>query len=335
MGIGKHRRFGQVVSTRALGRQLPVIFLAGSTATGKTQLAIQLAAKFADESGIDLVNVDAAQVYRGMDIGTAKLTKQEQATSPHQLIDIRDPSETYDASQFRDDALEIIKTSHEQGRIPLFVGGSLFYFSALENGVSDLPGADEKTRAAIDEEASKIGWGAMYEQLKAIDSDSAKRINGADQQRIQRAFEIYRLTGLKPSVAMAQSKPKRLDCPLLKFNITHPERSVLHHKIGLRFAQMLDNGLIEEVAGLKARGDLHLELASMRCVGYRQVWSYLQGEYDRQGMIDKSCAATRQLAKRQLTWLRNQRGQVWLDSTYPKNDQIIEQFLRARVPCLN
>ncbi len=285
--------------------------------------------RLADSFAIDLVSVDAAQVYRHMDIGTAKLTKQEQANYPHQLIDICDPAQVYDVSQFRVDALAAIARSHALGRIPLFVGGSMFYFSALEHGVSQLPSADAQTRAEIDAEARKVGWEALHQKLAQIDPLSAKRINAADQQRIQRALEIYRLTGIKPSEAMQQAAPGKLRHPLYKFNITHPDRVALHQSIELRFVQMLEQGLIEEVQALKARGDLHLELPSMRCVGYRQVWSYLEGEYDEQTMIDKSCAATRQLAKRQLTWLRNQRGQIWLNSIYGDNAALVGRFIAS------
>lgn len=317
-----------MVSARPLNGQLPVLFLTGSTASGKTQLAIQLA----DRLAVDLVNVDAAQVYRGMDIGTAKLSKQQQRAYPHQLIDIRDPSDPYDAAQFRRDALQIIKTSHRNGRVPLLVGGSLFYFSALENGVSKLPAADAAMRATIAAQAEALGWPALFAQLQAADPECAARINPADQQRVGRALEIHRLTGLKPSVAMAQAQPEKLNLPLLKFNLSHPDRAILHQTIARRFQQMLDQGLIDEVAHLKKRADLHPKLAALRCVGYRQVWAFLNGEYDEQTMIAKSCAATRQLAKRQLTWLRNQSGQIWLDATYKHNAAIIENFYRAQVP---
>ncbi len=311
-----------------MANALPVVFIMGSTATGKTKLAIQLA----DEYDVSLINVDAAQVYRGMDIGTAKLTQQEQARYPHQLIDIRDPAQSYDVAQFIDDSTVSIKTAHDKGRIPVLVGGSMFYFSALANGVSGLPAADEDLRAKIEHDASEVGWPAMHAKLAEIDPDTARRIQPFDQQRIQRALEIYALTGEKPSEAMRRLAPQKLQYPLFKFSLYHPERKVLHQRISQRFIQMLEQGLIEEVSALRARADLSLNLPSMRCVGYRQVWLYLDGEIDEQSMIDQSCAATRQLAKRQLTWLRNQSGQIWLDSTYPRNAELIGEFIK---PFLN
>lgn len=304
-------------------KTLPVIFIAGPTALGKTHLAMQLA----DTQDVDLISVDAAQVYRGMDIGTAKLTQDEKAQYPHQLVDIRDPSETYDVAQFIKDAMASIEMAHQHHRIPVLVGGSMFYFSALANGVSDLPTADEGLRAEIGEEAKVIGWSQMHASLQSIDPLIAKQINNTDQQRIQRALEIYALTGEKPTEVMQRYVPQKLNYPLLKFNLYHPDRKVLHQRIGERFAQMLEQGLIEEVSTLRSRGDLSLDHSSMRCVGYRQIWLFLDGQIDEQAMIDQSTAATRQLAKRQLTWLRNQSGQIWLNSTDDSNAKIITKFI--------
>ncbi len=308
------------MTTRTHG--LPVVFIAGSTATGKTRLATQLSEHYE----VDLINVDAAQVYREMDVGTAKLTKAEQKQFPHQLIDIRDPKDSYDAAQFRQDALKAIDASHKSGRIPVLVGGSLFYFAALENGVSNLPAADPALRAQLDAEGERLGWAALHQRLASIDPVLGKRIDCHDQQRIQRALEIHALTKAVPSEVMKQAKPQPLDLPLFKFNLVHPDRKALHQTIAVRFKQMLQDGLVDEVKALRARGDLSLELPSMRCVGYRQVWQHLDGEHDEQTMIDKSTAATRQLAKRQLTWLRNQRGQIWLCSKSQNNVDFMARF---------
>ena len=303
--------------------EIPVIFIAGPTASGKTELALRLA----DSMEVMLINVDAAQVYRGMDIGTAKLDAELLARYPHELIDIRDPAEVYDASQFIEDARRLIDSAHAQGRLPVLVGGTLFYFSALEKGVSSLPEADPEIRQELEREAARLGWEVLYQRLQAVDPRICETIRAGDRQRIQRALEIHALSGRPPSQVMAESTPIPLQKQILKFNLYTPDRGLLHRRIAQRFEQMLSQGLIDEVAALKARADLHLALPSMRCVGYRQVWQYLAGEIDRQQMLDAGIAATRQLAKRQLTWLRNQRGQVWLSSQYQHNDQLIRRFL--------
>jgi len=302
----------------------PVIFIAGPTASGKTALAIALAKRLP----LSLINVDSAQVYRGMDIGTAKLDKAMLAEFPHALIDIRDPLEVYDAAQFVEDARAEIEQAHQQGRIPVLVGGTLFYFSALEQGVSRLPQANASIRAQLEQQAQQQGWPAMHAQLLKIDPDIAAGIQAGDRQRIQRALEIHLITGQQPSKVMAAAAPVPLPYPVFKFNLYTPDRKVLHQRIAQRFEGMLSAGLLDEVAGLKARGDLHLDLPSMRCVGYRQVWQYLDGEMDQRAMIDTGIAATRQLAKRQLTWLRHQRGQIWLSSEYPENVELILPFIQ-------
>jgi tRNA dimethylallyltransferase len=303
--------------------ELPVIFIAGPTASGKTELAMRLA----DRLDVVLINVDAAQVYKGMDIGTAKLDAESRHKYPHALIDIRDPSEVYDASQFVDDATRLIDEAHAGGRVPLLVGGSLFYFSALEKGVSRLPAADSSIRQALEQEASVEGWDSLYARLQLIDPVLCEPIKGGDQPRIQRALEIYQLTGEAPSRVMAESAPRPLARNIIKFNLFTPDRHLLHARIRQRFGSMLEAGLVEEVAGLKSRADLHLDLPSMRCVGYRQVWQYLSGELDYATMRAKGEAATRQLAKRQLTWLRHQRGQIWLSSEHKDNVKFIQSFL--------
>jgi tRNA dimethylallyltransferase len=306
------------------GQEPPVIFIAGPTASGKTELGMRLA----DRLDVALINVDAAQVYKGMDIGTAKLDATSRERYPHALIDIRDPSEVYDASRFVEDATALINQAHLAGKIPVLVGGSLFYFSALEKGVSKLPPANSDIRLAIEREATELGWKALYECLQAIDPVICRSINTGDKQRIQRALEIYQLTGAPPSQVMAASEPRPLDHRIFKFNLFTPDRHLLHTRINQRFSVMLSSGLIEEVAALKEREDLHLNLPSMRCVGYRQVWLYLAGEIDYATMKSRGEAATRQLAKRQLTWLRHQRGQIWLSSEFERNVELILPFLQ-------
>ena len=307
-----------------LTSELPVIFISGPTASGKTELAMRLA----ERMDVALINVDAAQVYTGMDIGTAKLDRALQKQYPHALIDIRDPAEVYDASQFVEDATALIDSAHEAGKMPVLVGGSLFYFSALENGVSTLPPANPEIRQALEQEAREQGWSALYARLQRIDPELGRRIQPGDKQRIQRALEIYQQTGMPPSQAMSNSAPKPLAQSIFKFNLFTPDRQLLHSRIHQRFEDMLSAGLVEEVEQLKAREDLHLELPSMRCVGYRQVWQYLAGEMDYAAMRAKGEAATRQLAKRQLTWLRHQRGQIWLSSESEQNVEFILPFLQ-------
>lgn len=316
-----------MVSSRAVNRirpDLAVIFIAGPTASGKTELAMRLA----DRLDVSLINVDAAQVYKGMDIGTAKLDVTLRKQYPHALIDIRDPAEVYDASQFVQDASRLIDKAHAASRVPVLVGGSMFYFSALEKGVSKLPRADPEIRAQLEREAKDIGLDALYRRLQSIDPEICQSIKPGDKQRIHRALEIVELTQRPPSQVMAEFKPQPLARRIFKFNLFTPDRRLLHKRITQRFDQMLDAGLIDEVKALKARKDLNPDLPSMRCVGYRQVWQYLDGEMDHASMKARGEAATRQLAKRQLTWLRHQRGQIWLSSEYGDNVELILPFVR-------
>jgi tRNA dimethylallyltransferase len=282
--------------------------------------------RLADRLDVALINVDAAQVYKGMDIGTAKLDHALQKQYPHALIDIRDPVEVYDASQFVQNATALITSAHEAAKIPVLVGGSMFYFSALENGVSNLPPANPEIRRALEQEAREQGWDMLHERLQRIDPELGCRIQSGDKQRIQRALEIYQQTGATPSQVMSNSVPQPLAQSIFKFNLYTPDRRLLHARIQQRFGDMLSAGLVEEVEQLKARQELHLELPSMRCVGYRQVWQYLAGEMDYATMRAKGEAATRQLAKRQLTWLRRQRGQIWLSSESEQNVEFILPF---------
>ncbi|HEY8553576.1 MAG TPA: tRNA (adenosine(37)-N6)-dimethylallyltransferase MiaA [Burkholderiales bacterium] len=276
------------------------ICLMGPTASGKTALALELHERFP----VEIVSVDSSQVYRGMDIGTAKPTAAEQARAPHRLIDIRDPAETYSAAEFRSDALREMRAITAAGRIPLLVGGTMFYFRALEFGLSDLPSADPAVRAMLLEEARRFGWPALHARLAAVDPESARRIDPHDAQRIQRALEIHAVTGQAPSVVARAASPKPAGYRFFKIALWPEDRAALHARIAERFRRMLEHGLIEEVERLYQRGDLDPRLPALRTVGYRQVWSYLTNRVNYNEMVEQSIAATRQLAKRQLTWLR-------------------------------
>lgn len=287
----------------------PVLTLMGPTASGKTALAMQLC----DHLPVDLISVDSALVYRQMDIGTAKPTADELKRYPHQLIDIRDPNQSYSAADFRTDALDAIQKAHQRGRVPLLVGGTMLYYKALIEGLSALPSADEKLREEIANQAAEVGWQQLHQELLKYDPQSAARIHPNDPQRLMRAIEVYRLSG-KTLTELNAQKPPEFPYPLYQFAIAPQERRVLHQRIEQRLDLMLEQGFEQEVRQLMARGDLSLQMPSMRCVGYRQMWQYLLGEFDYSQMRQKALAATRQLAKRQLTWLRGWQQVTWLDS---------------------
>jgi tRNA dimethylallyltransferase len=288
------------------------VALMGPTASGKTAAALAIAREFQSE----IISVDSALVYRSMDIGTAKPSAAERAAAPHHLIDILDPAESYSAMQFRQDALELINAITARGKLPLLVGGTMLYFKALQEGLDDLPQADPALRARLDAEAARIGYPAMHAMLADLDPETAARLKPNDSQRIQRALEIIELSG-QPMSALLSLRPKSdLPFAILPIALEPSDRSVLHARIAARFDAMLNNpasGLIAEVEKLRARGDLHLGLPSMRCVGYRQTWEYLDGDYDRTQLREKAVAATRQLAKRQLTWLRSMPDRIVID----------------------
>ena len=254
---------------------------------------------------VDVISVDSAMVYRGMDIGTAKPDAATVARVPHALIDILDPAETYSAAAFRADALAAIRRSHATGRLPLLVGGTMLYFRALEEGLSALPPADAKVRARLNAEAAAIGWEAMHDRLRTLDPEAAARIHQNDVQRLQRALEILHLTGR----SLSELQQARVGPPpglrMIRLGLQPPERDELHRRIRDRFHRMLELGFEEEVAGLRQRGDLALNQPAMRAVGYRQMWLYQDGCYGRDEMVRRGIAATRQYAKRQLTWLRH------------------------------
>jgi len=288
-------------------KQPPVICLMGPTASGKTALALALC----DVLPCDIVSVDSALIYRDMDIGTAKPTGEELAKYPHRLINLRDATQSYSAADFCHDALAEIKKIRAKNRIPLLVGGTMMYFKSLLDGISPLPEANADIRKVIEAEAEENGWQALHEKLQKVDSVSAKRIHPNDPQRITRALEVYRITG-STLTQLTEIKGEKLDGDILQFAITPQERSTLHARIELRYQQMIEQGFEEEVEKLKARGDLHQNLPSIRCVGYRQMWQYLNGEFDHDEMVFRGVCATRQLAKRQLTWLRSWQNLHWL-----------------------
>ncbi|KZE29789.1 tRNA (adenosine(37)-N6)-dimethylallyltransferase MiaA [Crenobacter luteus] len=289
---------------------LPALFLMGPTASGKTALAVALAQALDGE----VISVDSALVYRGMDIGTAKPTRAEMAGVPHHLIDVIDPTDAYSAAQFHADAMAAIADIASRGRLPILAGGTMLYFKALEEGLSDLPQADPALRARLDAEAAERGWPALHQRLAEVDPVTAARLAPADSQRIQRALEIWELSGQPMSELIARGREGAPTLNLLKLALQPAERAWLHARIALRFEKMLDAGLLDELVALRQRWpSLSLDLPSMRCVGYRQAWEYLDGRIDRQTLIDTGVAATRQLAKRQLTWLRGMENLVAID----------------------
>ena len=279
----------------------PVILLMGPTASGKTDLAIRLAQEFP----IDIISVDSSMVYAGLDIGTAKPTSTELALAPHRLIDIRDPAQAYSAADFRSDALAHIADIHQQGRIPLLVGGTMLYFKVFKEGLANLPQANEELRQKILLQAQEQGWPTIHQQLAQVDPITAQRLKPTDSQRLQRALEVYLITGIPLSTWHAQQEREALPFDFHQFALLPKAREILHQRIELRFDKMLEQGFVDEVVRLKNRSDLNLDLPSMRSVGYRQVWEYLDKQYDFDEMRFRGIVATRQLAKRQHTWLRS------------------------------
>jgi tRNA dimethylallyltransferase len=276
------------------------ILLMGPTASGKSALAAALAQRFP----VEIVSVDSAQIYRGMDIGTAKPSIAERRAVPHHLIDILDPTERYSAAQFRGEAIRLIREISARGRTPLLVGGTLLYFKALREGLSDLPDSDDEVRAGIDAEAAELGWHALHARLAEVDPQTAARLKPTDSQRIQRALEVFRVSGVPMSALLGRKKGAALPFRLIEIALKPSDRGELHRRIEKRFDAMLERGLVEELRALRKRYALRRELPSMRCVGYRQAWQFLEGEIDRGELRDRGIFATRQLAKRQLTWLR-------------------------------
>jgi tRNA dimethylallyltransferase len=307
---------------------LRVACLLGPTASGKTAAALAFAARHP----VEIVSVDSALVYREMDIGTAKPDAVERAAAPHHLIDIIDPAETYSAAQFRADALRLVGEIVARGNVPLLVGGTMLYYKALTQGLNDLPTADADVRATLDADAARDGWPALHARLATVDPQTAARLAPNDSQRIQRALEIFMLTGQPMSTLLAAPRTQHVDAPyrFVPIALEPSDRAVLHARIAARFDAMLARGFIDEVRRLRARGDLDLSMPSMRCVGYRQAWEYLDGATGYDEMRDKGIFATRQLCKRQLTWLRAMPERVVVDCcAEDATEQALEALVRS------
>jgi tRNA dimethylallyltransferase len=299
------------------------IFLMGPTASGKTDLAIKLA----QQCRCEIISVDSALIYKGMDIGTAKPSAEEQSLAPHLLVDIIDPRDSYSAGDFRDDALRLMHEIVARGNTPLLVGGTMLYYKALIEGLSPLPSADPKIRLEIEQQVNETGWQALHDELNAIDPVSAGRIHVNDPQRLSRAIEVYRISG-KTITELTAIKSEPIPFDVYQFAIAPAEKSVLHERIERRFELMLAAGFEQEVRLLFNRGDLHLDLPSMRCVGYRQMWEYIEGKLDYNEMRFRGVVATRQLAKRQMTWLRGWKQDItWLESVDLTNFDKIKSIL--------
>lgn len=303
-----------------------VICLMGPTASGKTDLAMALA----DCLPCEIISVDSALVYKGLDIGSAKPDRETLLRYPHHLIDIRDPAQAYSAAEFRHDALALMADIVARNKVPLLVGGTMLYFKVLLQGISELPAADAETRAEIEAMAATQGWAAVHQELAIVDPVSAQRLNPNDPQRLQRALEVYRLSGVPLSEWHARPlKEPELPYRFMQFALAPTQRSTLHQRIAQRFEAMVEQGLLDEVRALMQRGDLHLDLPAIRAVGYRQAWLHLQGEMDYATMIEKGIIATRQLAKRQFTWLRSWPELQWIytdENNQPRSlAQMVEQ----------
>ena len=288
----------------------PAIFLMGPTASGKTDLAVALTKALPCE----IISVDSALVYKGMDIGSAKPEPEVLAKAPHQLVDILDPAEAYSAADFREDALELMADITSRGKIPLLVGGTMMYFKVLRDGMAQLPAADEQIRQKLLQQAEDQGWETLHQRLVEVDPEASRRIGPTDTQRLQRALEVYELTGKPLSQWHREQEDQRLPYNVINLAVSPEDRAVLHERIALRFKLMLKAGFMDEARQLFERGDLNTSMPSVRCVGYRQAWSYLNGEYGYEEMVEKGIIATRQLAKRQLTWLRSWPDVNWLDT---------------------
>lgn len=310
--------------------KLSIICLMGPTASGKTKLAVDLSTRLP----IEVISVDSALVYRQMDIGTAKPADLLLKQVPHHLIDIRDPAQSYSAADFCTDAEQCIRDIHTRGNIPVLVGGTMLYYRSLWDGLAPLPPADALVRAQIDERAARLGWQMLHDELKHVDPLSAARIHPNDPQRLQRALEVFYITGQTLSQFFENTAVSVSPYRTLKLALAPSERTILHQRIELRFDAMLAEGFLDEVKRLRDRGDLHLDLPSMRTVGYRQAWQYLDGVFDDKTMREKAIIATRQLAKRQLTWLRSFEGIEYLpldsSTTVEQTLYHIQKFLQEK-----
>ncbi len=301
-----------------------VILLMGATATGKTELALAISERFE----IEIISVDSALIFRDMNIGTAKPSADLLASVPHHLIDIIDPADAYSVWDFVEQSRQLVQEIRQRGRIPLLAGGTMMYFHAFEQGLNRLPAADPALRERLDREAAESGIAALHQRLEQVDGASASRIKPTDAQRIQRALEVYELSG-KTLSELQQQETSGYPGSIEKIILAASDRAALHRRIYVRFLEMLEFGFIKEVEQLRQRGDLDPSLPSMRCVGYRQIWQYLDGEVSREQMIDKAVAATRQLAKRQITWLRKQSSGTTYDCLKYSKDAIFRQVEAA------
>lgn len=300
------------------------IFLMGPTAAGKTDLAIALH----EQLGAELISVDSAMVYRGMDIGSAKPSADELARAPHRLIDIRDPAEPYSAAGFRQDARREMHAISEAGGLPLLVGGTMLYFNRLQQGVANLPEAQPELRAELEAQAEQQGLAVLHDELARVDPVSAQRIHPNDPQRLMRALEVYRHSGRTLTELWQEQQAEKFPWRVLAIGLAPVDRGLLHQRIAQRFDSMLEAGLLDEVAALKGRSDLHSGLPSMKSVGYRQAWQYLDGESDRDTFRQRTLVATRQLAKRQLTWMRSWPDLVWVDPTQADARRQVAKLVR-------
>jgi tRNA dimethylallyltransferase len=308
----------------------PAILLMGPTASGKTAVAVQLAASLPCE----IISVDSALVYKGMDIGTAKPDAETLARAPHHLINIIEPHESYSAARFRDDALALMREITERGKIPLLVGGTMLYFKSLVEGLNDLPEADSTVRLIIETMAEEEGWPSVHEKLRKVDPDTAARLEPNDSQRVQRALEIYYITG--KSMTDLLKKPKYVYFPYtpIRIALLPSDRAALHDRIALRFEKMLDDGLVEELRALRDEYALEPDMPSMRCVGYRQAWDFLGDRISRAELLEQGIAATRQLAKRQLTWLRSTENLTEFDCLTENVGDLVLEYIRQELEAM-
>ncbi|MEH6447985.1 MAG: tRNA (adenosine(37)-N6)-dimethylallyltransferase MiaA [Oleispira sp.] len=296
----------------------------GPTASGKTALAIELVENY----NCEIISVDSALVYKDMNIGTAKPDAELQARAPHRLIDLIDPTEAYSAANFREDALREMADITAKGKVPLLVGGTMMYFKFLRDGAAQLPKADEAVRQRLLAQGEEFGWPHMHAKLAEVDPVAAERLKPMDSQRIQRALEVFEVSGKTLTQFWDEQEEQPLPYDVISFAVMPKERKTLHNRIAQRYQIMMRQGFVDEVKALFARGDLHEELPSIRCVGYRQVWQYLQGEIDYDEMVERGIIATRQLAKRQITWLRSWPDLNWLDTEDPNLLQSALKILR-------